>query len=188
MTSKKLQSNSISPEFALLGLLRKQPAHGYDLHERITQELGQIWHISLSQTYSILNRLEAKGYITSVLQEQEKLPSRRRFRLTPTGQRHLERWLTTPTEPSGRLIRVEFLTRLYFTFTTMPEVVRPLIESQTAEIQARLSHLKQILAELPPEQTFNRLGLELRIHQLNSLVDWMAECCNHLIDDQANKS
>jgi len=45
----------------LLGFLNQQPAHGYDLHERIEAELGQIWRIGLSQTYNILNRLETQG-------------------------------------------------------------------------------------------------------------------------------
>ncbi len=188
MVARKSQSSSISPEYALLGLLGQQPAHGYDLHERINQQLGQIWRISLSQTYSILNRLEAKRYITGVLQEQEKLPTRRRFHLTPAGRRHFEIWLRRPTEPSARVIRIEFLTRLYCVHLTMPQAVHSLIEVQIAEIQARLSHLNRILAEMPPEQTFNRLGLELRIHQLNSLLDWMAECCKPLIADQADKS
>ena len=55
------QAAAVSPEYVLLGLLNLQPAHGYALHERITQELGTIWHISLSQTYSLLNRLESQG-------------------------------------------------------------------------------------------------------------------------------
>ena len=38
------QAAALSPEYVLLGFLNQQPAHGYDLHERIEAELGQIWH------------------------------------------------------------------------------------------------------------------------------------------------
>ena len=53
----------LSPEYALLGLLDLQPMHGYELHQRLTKELGQIWHVSLSQAYNILKRLEHKNLI-----------------------------------------------------------------------------------------------------------------------------
>ncbi len=115
------QAAALSPEYVLLGLLNQQPAHGYDLHQRLIEELGQIWHISLSQTYNILKRLEAKGFIVGVVQVQAKAPPRRRFRLTPLGRRRFEEWLTTSAEPRARAIRVEFLTRLYFVYLANPQ-------------------------------------------------------------------
>jgi DNA-binding PadR family transcriptional regulator len=174
--AKKAQSSSISPEFVLLGLLNQKPAHGYDLHEHITHQLGQIWRISLSQTYNILNRLEAQGYIAGVLQEQEKSPARHLFRLTPAGHHRFEIWLNEPTEASARAIRVEFLTRLYFAYTTHPDKAGQLIDAQIADTQAGLSRLQATLANLPQDQVFNRLGLELRIHQLMSLLVWLSGC------------
>ena len=49
------QAAALSPEYVLLGFLNQQPAHGYDLHEHIEAELGQIWHISLSETMNSLD-------------------------------------------------------------------------------------------------------------------------------------
>ena len=167
------QATALSPEYVLLGFLIQQPAHGYDLHERIAAELGQIWHISLSQTYNILNRLETQGYITGMLQEQEKLPARKRFRLTTAGRRHFEDWLATPTGPSTRAIRVEFLTRLYFAFTVSPATARDMIDQQIASTHESLARLQTALSELPPEQTFNRLGLEFRVQQLTTVIAWL---------------
>ncbi len=171
---------ALSPEYVLLGFLNQQSAHGYDLHERIAQELGQIWRISLSQTYNILNRLESQGLITGVVQEQEKLPARRRFRLTPSGRRHFDEWLNTSTEPSARAIRVEFLTRLYFAYTTSPDSVRSLIDSQIMETRAGLTRIQVARADLPDDQTFNRLGLDFRVRQLTSVIEWLADCAHQL--------
>ena len=167
--SKKPASSALSPEYVLLGLLTQRPTHGYDLYERVRQELGQIWQIGMSQTYNILKRLEAKGFIIGAV--QEKAPARRRFRLTPAGRRRYKEWLKTPAEPSARAIRVEFLTRLYFTYTTTPKAALSLIDTQIAETQAGLAHLIEALAKLPPEQTFNRLGLDLCLRQLASILD-----------------
>lgn len=170
------QAAALSPEYVLLGFLNQQPAHGYDLHERIEAELGQIWHISLSQTYNILNRLETQGYIAGVLQEQEKLPARKRFRLTAAGRRRFEDWLSTATESSTRAIRVEFITRLYFACAISPAAARTVIDQQIVSTQAGLSHIQTLLAELPPDQTFNRLGLDFRVQQLTSVITWLNTC------------
>ena len=169
------QAAALSPEYVLLGFLNQQPAHGYDLHEQIESELGQIWHISLSQTYNILNRLETQGYIAGAMQEQEKLPARKRFRLTASGRRRFKEWLSTATEPSTRAIRVEFITRLYFACARSQATARTVIDQQIASTQEGLSHLQTLLGDLPPEQTFNRLGLEFRVQQLAAVITWLNE-------------
>lgn len=163
-------------------MLRQQPAHGYDLHERIAQQLGQIWSISLSQTYNILNRLEERNLITGALEEQDKAPARRRFCLTISGRRHFEAWLHKSTEPSAHAIRVEFLTRLFFIHAAEPERIGQLIDAQIADTRAALTRMQAILAELPPDQVFNRLGLELRVHQLSSVLTWLADCRKQLVN------
>jgi len=170
------QAAAVSPEYVLLGLLNQQPAHGYALHERITQELNTIWRISLSQTYNLLNRLEAQGYIAGTAQEQDKLPARRKFRLTSAGRRHFEDWLSASTEPSAHAIRVEFLTRLYFAVAISPANARTVLDQQIASTQEGLTHLQAMLDELPLDQTFNRLGLEFRVRQLRSVLNWLADC------------
>ncbi|MFN8528161.1 MAG: helix-turn-helix transcriptional regulator [Anaerolineae bacterium] len=174
--TKKPQASSVSPEFVILGFLSQQPAHGYDLHERISQELGMIWTISLSQIYNILNRLETHYLIVGVVEEQEKAPARRRFCLSPLGARRLENWLREPTQPSSHAIRVEFLTRLYFVYAVSPDQARKLIAVQIADTHAALGRLHTMLNDTPESQVFNRMGLELRMHQLTSMVDWLANC------------
>ncbi len=176
MPTRTTYSSALSPEFALLGFLAQKPAHGYDLHLRLTAELGQVWHVSQSQVYNILNRLESQGFITATVLAQEKLPARRRLRLTTTGRKRFDTWLHTTAGSSVRAIRVEFTTRLYFAATLDPALARHLIEDQKAETRAGLDRLSSLLAELPPNQTFNRLGLELRIRQLTSIIDWLADC------------
>jgi DNA-binding PadR family transcriptional regulator len=168
--------SALSPEYALLGFLTQKSAHGYELHQRLIHELGQIWHISLSQTYNILNRLEAQGFVAGEVQALEKLPTRRMFLLTPAGRQRFETWLQAPSGSSVRAIRVEFTTRLYFTHASNPVMADQMIAAQIAETGAGLDRLQTTLAEIPEEQIFNRLGLELRIRQLTSILGWLSEC------------
>ncbi len=176
MSRRTSSVSAISPEFVLLGFLARQPSHGYDLHHRLLAELGQVWRISQSQLYNILKRLEAQGDIIADVQEQPRLPDRHIYHLTEQGNARFTKWLETPTGCSVRAIRVEFLSRLYFVYRDNPERVARLIQIQEEEIRAGLERLKQKLESLSSEQRFNRLGLELRIQQLNSALDWLSEC------------
>jgi DNA-binding PadR family transcriptional regulator len=175
-------SGSFSPEYPLLGLLAQQPAHGYDLHQRLAMDLGEVWHISLSQTYNILNRLEAQGFIAGSLEEQEKLPARRRFTLTPAGWERFDAWLYAPSRPTVRATRIEFTSRLYFAETMDKELAHRLIDDQLVETRAGLARLHQRLDKIPSEQTFNRIGLDLRIRQLTLMCVWLENC--HAILDE----
>jgi PadR family transcriptional regulator, regulatory protein AphA len=176
MPESSTSHRSRSPECALLGFLYSQPGHGYDLHRLLVSELGQAWHVSQSQTYAILKRLETQGCISSTTVEQEKLPAIQYLTITPAGRRRFETWLEAPTGSSVRAIRLEFITRLYFTQKLAPEKIPSMLDAQTSEVQTTLARLEAGLAALPDSQTFNRLSLQLRIQQLRSIVDWLDEC------------
>ena len=137
--------------------------------------ISSCW-LSQSQVYNILTRLETRNFITGIVQEQAKLPARRQFRLTPTGRQRFEAWLYAPTRPSVRAIRVEFITRLYFARARSVPLASDMIDTQTNQTRADVERLRRMLSELPSEQTFNRLGLELRIRQLAAILDWLTEC------------
>jgi PadR family transcriptional regulator AphA len=166
-------TSALSPEFALLGFLAQSPAHGYELHQRLRHELGQVWHVSLSQTYNILKRLEGQGDISGTLLPQEKLPPRQHYQLTRRGRERLEAWLMAPTGSSVRAIRVEFITRLYFAPLLGAEAPAQLILAQLAEIRAGMRCLEDLVNQVPQEQTFNRLGLDLRLRQLGAVLEWL---------------
>ena len=184
MSQELPYASALSPEYALLGLLTQRPAHGYELYQRLLAELGQVWHISLSQTYNILNRLESKGLIAGDVQRQARLPARRCFQLTDAGRERFDAWLIAPTGSSVRAIRIEFITRLYFAQALDRTLTGPLIDSQIVAVQGNLARLQEALALLPVEEPFNRLGLDLRVRQLTSILDWLAECRSFLMDNQ----
>jgi DNA-binding PadR family transcriptional regulator len=176
--------SALSPEYALLGLLAQKPSHGYELHRRLVNNLGQIWHISLSQTYNILKRLEQYGYIGAEMQEQEKLPARRMYSLKPAGEARFKKWLQAPSGSSVRAIRIEFTTRLYFAVAKDCALADQLITNQIAEVNEGLARLRIELARVPEEQLFNQLGLELRINQLESILQWLEGCQRRICERQ----
>ena len=53
-------------DLAILGLLKEQPLHGYELRKRLGEALGSLWGISYGSLYPALRRLERDGCIESV--------------------------------------------------------------------------------------------------------------------------
>lgn len=166
--------SNISPEFALLGFLISEPSHGYDLHQKFQAELGNVWHLGQSQAYAILKRLEARGDISAQVVEQDKLPARQILQITEAGKRRFEAWLRDAGH-NARAIRLEFLTRLYFTRQYAPDLTARVYAAQYTEIQANIERLESLLEDLPPGQPYNRLSLDLRLRQLKLILGWMRE-------------
>jgi DNA-binding PadR family transcriptional regulator len=53
-------------ELAVLGLLKEQPLHGYELKKRLGDTLGFLWGVSYGSLYPALRRLERDGAIEIV--------------------------------------------------------------------------------------------------------------------------
>jgi len=102
-------------EWAVLGLLREQPAHGWDLARAFAQngDIGQIWTVSRPLVYRAITVLRELGYV------EERGSARsatgpHRVLLAPTrrGRQALRRWLAVPAE-HVRDLRSELLLKLF---------------------------------------------------------------------------
>jgi DNA-binding PadR family transcriptional regulator len=176
-------SGNISPEFALLGFLIAKPSHGYDLHQRFVTELGHVWHMSQSQAYAILKRLEQHGDVNAQVVQQDKLPARQILHITAQGRRRFNEWMGD-ISGNSRSIRLEFLSRLYFSQIYTPEKVMKIYEAQNAEIESSIERLETLLVNLPPEQQFNQLSLDLRYRQMKLIQEWISDIKTKIIDSK----
>ena len=70
--------------YAMLGLIQRAPATGYDISKAFSGRLGSIWGARHSQIYPELKKLTEEGLVNctviSELQEKSSIPSRRRGR------------------------------------------------------------------------------------------------------------
>ncbi len=169
-------TQSLSPEYVVLGLLKLEPSHGYALHQRIESDLSHVWRISLSQVYNVLHRLENLGFIQPTKSPPaEAQTDRVRYRITAAGERHFASWMQTPVGPSVRAIRMAFIAKLYFAHHLGQPAFAELIESQRSAIETQLERLDAQFTSIPRAQIINRMGLQLRIKQLESLQTWFEE-------------
>ncbi len=101
-------------EWAVLGLLREKPAHGWDLARAFAPdgEIGQIWTVSRPLVYRAITVLRELGYLVERGSTRStKGPHRVLLTPTPRGRQALRRWLGRPTEHI-RDLRSELLVKL----------------------------------------------------------------------------
>ena len=166
----------LTPDEVLLGLLKAQPAHGYDLLEwfRSPQHLGLIWKMSTSQLYAVLKRLEEKGLIAGRVLPRADAPSRTEYALTDKGETRMMDWLNDPHPPiSIHRIRVLFLSRLYIA-SLLDLPTDGIIDRQ---LTACLKHHQRMQTELAEVSTdIEKLTLTYMIGQFEAVVRWLKNC------------
>ncbi|HLY86727.1 MAG TPA: helix-turn-helix transcriptional regulator [Gaiellaceae bacterium] len=95
-------------EPALLLLLRERPAHGYDLLERLPELTGEA-RVEMGNLYRLLRALEEEELVSSEWDDSSPGPAKRRYAITPAGERLLEHWVEALQRSQERTAR--FLTR-----------------------------------------------------------------------------
>lgn len=82
----------MSLKHGLLGFLSYSPKTGYKLAKMFFDPIKP----SISLIYRKLNEMAEEGLVTFERVDQEKLPYRNVFHITPAGRAELERWLREP--------------------------------------------------------------------------------------------
>ena len=164
-------------EHALLGFLRQQPMHAYEIHQTLTrnQALGLVWHLKQSLVYVMLERLEAEGYVTTTLEQQGSRPPRKLLHLTPGGRAAFARWLVAPVA-HGRDFRLEFLAKLYFASQDDPASAGTLIATQQVACRDWLTDLSARADALRDARDYDWLVLQFRIGQIEAILGWLDVC------------
>ena len=126
-------------EYIILGLASKKELTGYDIKKCIGERFGIFYKASFGSLYPALNRLVAKGYVTS----ETKDGGRKKvyYKTTAEGLLYFKEWLTSPMEildgTNPNLIKVYF-------FDQLPDDER---EQQLMQYEMNnVSYLKQLHA------------------------------------------
>jgi DNA-binding PadR family transcriptional regulator len=94
---------------ALLGLLEREPSHGYDLKRDYDTYFGRGKPLPFGQVYATLGRLARDGKVIAAEAEPGGGPDRKRYVITEQGVSDVETWLSEPVEPEPHLQSVLFV-------------------------------------------------------------------------------
>ncbi|MGW2742719.1 helix-turn-helix transcriptional regulator [Streptomyces sp. NPDC001450] len=169
-------------EFAVLGLLRESPMHGYELRKRLNTSLGVFRAFSYGTLYPCLKTLVANGWLIEEGSTHEDalaaaLAGRRAkivYRLTAEGKEHFEE-LLSQTGPDAYEDE-HFAARFAFFGQTSRDVRMRVLEGRRSRLEERLEKMRASLART--RERLDDYTLELQRHGMESVereVRWLNE-------------
>ena len=159
----------------LLGMLAKEPSHGYQLRVRLNEALGALGEaMNAGQIYVTLGRLEKAGLVTceraTGLADR---PDRKVYALTAAGQDRVAEWLTEVDWPKPDL--VEFHLKLVAAAAAGLADPISIVDAQRRELLRRLREAQRA-AMAEPDASATGLLLEGAVLRLQADLRWLEAC------------
>lgn len=188
-------------DIAVLGLLRDQPLHGYELKKRLGETLGFLWGVSYGSLYPALRRLERDGSI-AVMTESDTEPgprastgsldgdlaaarrsagrtakpsrrTRKAYRITEAGNARFEQLLLADEQHTDE--DKTFALKLAFC-ASLPVAARlELLERRRMTLLARLNRARRADGTTTRDDRYSRSLLEHRTRSTQGDLDWVEE-------------
>ncbi len=166
---------------AVLALLAKEPAYGYQLRARLQHALGPAGDaMNAGQIYVTLSRLEKAGQVTceraTGLPDR---PDRKVYTLTAVGQQRVAAWLADVSWPGPGL--AEFHLKLIAAAAAGLADPIAIIDAQRRELLRQLRDVQRA-AMAEPDGSEPALLLEGIALRLQADLRWLEACEQHWIN------
>jgi DNA-binding PadR family transcriptional regulator len=123
----------------LLGLLEREPSHGYDLKREYDAFFGQGKPLSFGQVYATLGRLARDGKVVISDVEPGAGPERKRYIITERGATEVGTWLSEPA-PAVPHLQTELFAKVVLALL----LGRPAGEYLDAQRAAHLRRMREL--------------------------------------------
>jgi DNA-binding PadR family transcriptional regulator len=162
-------------ELLLLGLLRQQDMHGYQLHEFINRNMSSCVDLKKPTAYYLLEKMVEAGWINEIQEQEGNRPTRNVFQLTAEGEITFQRLLR---ENISTYHSAQFADDIGLTFLdTLPPVeARELLNMRRAAIVSALANAQSI----PQHAGSSQLVINHLMHHLQSELDWLDKVITQL--------
>ncbi len=126
-------------------------ASGYDLGRQLRAPIGFFWRARYSQIYPELAKLEAQGLVKHKVVQQQDLPDKKVYAITPEGHALLSSWVTAPIELSH--IRDELVLKAYSLWLADPEAALALFRTHEQQHAKQLEMYEGIRQQMEQQQS-----------------------------------
>ncbi|MET1075219.1 MAG: PadR family transcriptional regulator [Umezawaea sp.] len=153
---------------SLLGLLRQEPRHGYDLKRAYDDHFGQARPLPYGQVYATLSRLLKNGLIEESGVQPGNGPDRKRYAITTDGVTDVDLWLGRPENPE-----------LYLQSTLYSKVVIALLAGRDAvdvvdtQRAAHLRSMRELTARKRDGDLADKLICDHALFHLDADLRWL---------------
>lgn len=164
-------------ELAILGLLKEQDLHGYELRRRLGELLGPIGRLSFGTLYPALSRLEANNAVTVVKVSESRTGltterGRKVYGITKSGQTLFEELLDLSTSASED--DKSFALRLAFARYLSSEARLRLLHRRREQLSERLEETrKTVRARKTRLDDYGSSLMEHRIEMIQNDLAWI---------------
>lgn len=159
---------------ALLGLLARQPSHGYELHAAFESLVGgaENWDLNPAQVYTALDRMAKGGLVAQQAIEQDGGPEKIVYAISEAGRQELSCWFTTPTPTDYQ--RDEVYLKLVLAIATGIEDPTTVIYTQRASLYRELHALQSRRSQGDPHRELALvLLLDQAMMRLDADIRWL---------------
>ncbi|MBM0237703.1 PadR family transcriptional regulator [Micromonospora sp. ATA32] len=129
----------MSVPLTLLGLLEREPSHGYDLKRDYDTYFGRGRPLPFGQVYATLGRLARDGKVVIDEVAPGDGPERKRYVITEGGATEVDTWLTEPVPAEPHLQTV-----LFSKVVLALMLDRPAAEYLDAQRAAHLQRMREL--------------------------------------------
>ena len=129
----------MSVSLTLLGLLEREPSHGYDLKRHYDTYFGRGKALPFGQVYSTLSRLARDGKVVMDEVAPGEGPERKRYVITDAGATEVDTWLAEPVAAEPHLQTV-----LFAKVVLALMLDRPAEQYLDAQRRAHLSRMREL--------------------------------------------
>jgi len=162
-------------QLLLLGLLRQQEMHGYQLYEFIEQDLSACTDIKKPTAYYLLNKMASDGWITEEQVREGNRPPRRVYSLTPAGEAEYQRIL--------RANLADYRPALFPGDIGLAFIDDLPVEEALSLLNERREKLQKALHQVeaaPPHQGRLQWPIQHQVRHLETELEWLDEILQEL--------
>jgi DNA-binding PadR family transcriptional regulator len=162
-------------QLLLLGLLRRQEMHGYQLNEFLGRDLSMCSDLKKPTAYFLLGKMAESGWVTQEETREGNRPPRRVYRITPEGEQAFQQMLRANLGSHESVYFADDV-GLALMDTLAPAEARTLLKNRRAAAAKTLAALQAT----PVHTGSIQLVIEHQIRHLTSELTWLDEVIERL--------
>lgn len=168
-------------ELLLLGLLRLESMHGYQLNAFLDKRLGFVTDLKRSTAYYLLNKLEESGFVAKEVEREGNRPQRYVYELTDAGRRRFHELLDANLQ-AARMPYYNTDIGLLFIDAVPPVELRDALQEKRAGLVELLDTVRSYAAEHPGGSPA-RYAFQHNLIHLEAELDWLDQVLAGLEDN-----
>jgi DNA-binding PadR family transcriptional regulator len=152
----------------LLGLLKNQAQHGYQLNDFIEKNLARVTDLKKATAYALLERLRESGLVAVKLEQEGNRPPRKVYAITESGEAEFLALLRVELSHAEPISSPES-TALMFMNELEPDERISCLNTRLEKLELHIKNLEYI----PEHKSAVNLALERQLVLLKADREWL---------------